>query len=305
MSKNNFKCNVMVVGLYFSGSSAVTDLLQEYEGVGVVPGEFDDFRRVGMVGDHIQGKIGDDYLCNISNVKHNMGNWIPRYCNSKANIKNIIKYLITITPLKSIYKKGLYEKLSIRLGLLDEVNKALLKSGSKKQKLDAGKKWLSKVSALYAGSKPYTLFDQPIFLNAHKDVWPEMFDPFKLIVVYRDPRDQIAQLIKQKILFFDMETPTRSLIEIYGDDRLGAIRFELDALQARFRNAVSLQKTHGKDKVKIISFESLVTNYDKEKEGIEKFLELAPGSHIKKKQFLNPAVSCKNIGLYKNYLTES
>lgn len=303
MKKNDFKYNIMVVGTYSSGSSAVTDLLQEYEGVGVIPGEFDDFRRAGMIGDHIIEKISDDYPCNIKNMKFNMAHYTPQNSNAIYNIKNLVKYFIAKTPLKYINIKGIDKKTSKRLDIYDEVKKNLSSAVSADDKIKISKKWMSKIIDLYAKDKEYALFDQPIFLNSHQHVWPKIFNPFKVIIVFRNPKDQIADLIKNKCIYNDIETPTRGLLDIHGDNRIGAIKYELTTLKARMENANKMQERLGKDKVMIISFEDIVNNYEDTKIKIESFLELDANKHYKKRNIFNPDRSRKNINIYKDYLT--
>src|SRR6056297_1279930 len=53
--KNRVEYNIIVCGLYCTGSSAYIDLLREYSSVGCIPGEFDDFRRYGLLGDALSG----------------------------------------------------------------------------------------------------------------------------------------------------------------------------------------------------------------------------------------------------------
>ena len=302
-----FKYNILVTGLFFSGSSAVTDLLREYNSVGVIPGEFDSFRRKGLVGDHIEGRIGKNYECQIDKhircLKYNTRTYIPFYCNEQVKKISFIRYLISRTPIKHLYKGGLLKNITKKITILAKLKDDISNAKTQEDKIKIAKNWLKITSDQYSYNKTHILYDQPIFYNSHQKIWPKVFDPYKLIVVYRDPRDQIADLIKRNLIFFDIETPTRGLLDIYGDNRLGAIRYELDTLQARFNNAKKLQKTLGKDKVLFISFESLINNYDIEKEKIENFLLLKSESHIYNNKFFKPRTSSKNIGIYKNHLT--
>jgi hypothetical protein len=300
------KTNILVCGLYFSGSSAVTDLLNEYEGVGVIPGEFDDVRRAGMIGDSICGKIGPGYPGNLASLMWAGGAWSPQVSLAKRDIFNWIKLIIKVSPLQYIYKRGLYSNLKTwhRMRCLKWVIKALAGATSQSEKLAVGKQYIATVREKFAGGKPYAIFDQPIFLNSHLDIWPEIFSEYKLIVVYRDPRDKIAQLIRNNILYYDIETPTRGLIDIYGDGRLGAIKYEIDTAAARLNNANKLQKLLGNSNVMILSFERLVNDYVEAKTDIERFLALEAASHIRKGLFFDPSLSRNNIGIYKKILTK-
>ncbi len=296
--------NILVCGLYFSGSSALTDLLSEYDGITKVPGEFDDIRRAGMLGDHALGKVNSNNQDRVDAACNDF--WYPTFHNPTANyyIKQLARKLVLNTPLSKIYKNGCYSLKKDRLRLLKETRDELIKEENIDVRVRLLKSYIHNVSALYKNEKDsFNLFDQPVFLNNHKELWPQVYEPFKLLIVSRDPRDQIAQLIKSNLLFFDIETPTRGLVEIYGNSREGAIRYELDTLKARYSNAIKLQELLGKDKVKFIKFEDLVLNYSDEKKNIESFLGLETGKHSRKLQVFIPENSSKNIGIYKDYLS--
>lgn len=297
--------NILVCGLYFSGSSALTDLLSEYEGVTKIPGEFDDIRRAGMLGDHALGKINSNNPDRVDAACNDF--WYPTFYNPTIGyyIKQVIKRLVFNTLLSKIYKRGRYSSKKKRLRLLKEARGKIIKKASLDDNVEILKNYVDDVSALYRNKKDsFNLFDQPLFLNCHKELWPRVYDPFKLLIVYRDPRDQIAQLIKSNLLFFDIETPTRGLVEIYGNSREGAIRYEIDTLKARYSNAIKLQELIGKEKVKFVKFESLVLDYSNEKKNIEVFLGLDSCKHSKKQQNFIPDNSSKNIGIYKDYLSK-
>mgnify|MGYP007057110474 CR=1 FL=1 len=53
--------SLLICGFLWSGSSAVVDLLRSSSEVGLLPGEFDEFRRPGMVADHLEGMISEYY----------------------------------------------------------------------------------------------------------------------------------------------------------------------------------------------------------------------------------------------------
>lgn len=250
-------CNILVAGLFYSGSSAVYDLLKQYSNIGIVPGEFDDFRRKGMIGDHLTGKIAADYPSNLKNMSIKMGDFAERM----ETVETVI------------------------------------------EKFALAKNYKESISKHFAKSKEFVLFDQPIFYNLHDDVWPSFFEPFKLIVVYRDFYDQVADLIKQHI-YLDIETPTRSMVSLFGDSREGAVKYEIFNALSRYESALRLQQLHGEDKVCLVSFESLVNDYENQKKKIEEFIGLDPDSCKFEKKYFNPLDSVKNIGIADSVLTE-
>ena len=212
------KTNILVSGLFYSGSGAAHDLLRQYRTVGVIPGEFDDFRRKGMIADHLSSKIAPDY---------------PSY----------LKYM----------------NFSV-----DGFAAAMESASNLKEKFALAGEFRSALYSQFAGGKDFVLYDQPIFFNLHNDVWPSFFEPFKLVVVYRDFHDQIAELVRQHI-YLDIENPTRSLVSLFGDSRQGDVKSEALSAVHRFERAKELEKLHGKDRVLLLSFESLVQDYKNQK----------------------------------------
>lgn len=252
------KVNVLVTGLFYSGSGAVCDLLRQYNNIGIVPGEFDDFRRKGMIADHLTGKISGDYPSDLKNMAIRMDGFAEKMDNAKA----------------------LRDKFMLAQGYKESICNH------------------------FARNKEFILFDQPIFYNLHNEVWPLFFEPFKLIVVYRDFYDQIAELIKQHI-YFDIETPTRAMVSLFGDSREGAVRYEIFNALNRYESALKLQDIHGADKVCLVSFESLVNDYENQKARIEDFLGLDAENCVSEKKYFNPCESSKNIGIADAILSDN
>lgn len=291
---------ILICGLYFSGSGALIDLLSEYNSVAVVPGEFDEFRRAGMIGDHIEGRIGDDYRCKVKSTIFNFMQ--PLYGHSRPRLINILRYMFTMSPLR--FAKKRYSQVYKRIKLIEDVKVNIANSEIREQKIVAASEWIKDIVRHYSRGKDNLVFDQPIFLKQHKGIWPQVFAPCKLVIVYRDPRDQIADLIKRNLLFSDILTPTHGLLNIYGAHRLGAIKYEIDMGLARLRSARELQSEFGTDRVMLLKFEEIVMNYDKIKEQVESFLALSSDDHVHKKIRFDPNISMRNIGIYNQILSK-
>lgn len=282
--------NILVVGLFFSGSSAVLDLLKEYASVGFIPNEFDEFRRVQLLGDILAGRTGGEYP----------SSGIKRFLASKRH-PILYKYI----DLKCDYKSDptLSNEDKDRFQLLLELDNQLEYIKLREQKMVLAKEYLKQVRNIYAPSKPYVLFDQPIFFGAHEGLWEEYFSPYKLIIVKRDIKDQIADLIKHKVLFLDKETPTRSMLLKYGDGRGGAIKYEVDMILERQKYAEKIVQKYPDD-VLYLSFEDLIQSHKQTKKNIETFLEIEDTEHLYPNKYFNRGMSSQNIGIYKDYLTE-
>ena len=55
----------------------------------------------------------------------------------------------------------------------------------------------------------------------------------------------------------------------------------------------------------LIRFENFINNYDETKKKILKFSNMQQSNHIKERQYFNPDISRKNIGIYKQLQNQS
>jgi hypothetical protein len=139
------KTNILISGLLWSGSSAVLDMMKEYSCIGVVPGELDDFRRPGMIADHLEGRISEIYPSKIS-----MG--LMRFLRPRTLVKSFLKNDF------SHFK---------RLKAIKEFDAEYHGADTQQEKMMVGKNWLRRVQNIYANDKPMVVFDQPILPGQH------------------------------------------------------------------------------------------------------------------------------------------
>src|SRR5665647_2358979 len=69
------RCNILIKGTLSSGSSAVYDMLQEYENINIVPNEFDDFKSPGLVSDQLTQSSSIDYPNKIYEITRIKSLW--------------------------------------------------------------------------------------------------------------------------------------------------------------------------------------------------------------------------------------
>ena len=291
---------ILICGTYSSGSSALKDLLSEYASIKVFAGEFNDFRRNGLIGDHISGKIGDDYESRIEPyIKNNLISLFGYY---PIKTENYLKYIFTSSPFRYLHHNS---SMKYKRGeMLKKTRDKIASSSSFEDRVLCGAQWLEELVEMYISDNQYIIFDQPIFFNQHKNIWPKVFSPYKLLIVIRDPRDQVSDLIRRKRIFFDIETPTRGLLEVYGADILGAIKYEMDTNFSRMKNALELQQRLGSDNVLIVKFEDLVFDYHKVKYKVEDFINIDSEKHIHKLKYFDPKIGEKNVGIHKTFLSK-
>lgn len=309
------KTKILVSGLYFSGSGAVTDLFSEFDAVGRIPSEFDDFRRIGLVGDclnepgelpyppriyeYIQQERSYKYVSNVfgglrSSSRNGKRAWIHELVDNAINI---------ILSFKRKNDKKRNRNLDLKF--LADLVKKLEGTESLEEKIFYAREWLKKVENIHALKSEYVVYDQPIFHGQHQDNWPEVFEPFKLVIVIRDPRDQIGELIRNGGIYLDHSTClTHGIHEIFGSGIKGMIRYQLEALIGRYKNIENLARILPKNSINIVAFEDLVLSYEKIVPKLINFVTEQRNdiTHNSPKTFFDPAVSCKNIGIHDEFL---
>jgi len=305
MSKQTI--NILVNGILYSGSSALKDLIREYDNIGYFPNEFDDFRAPGLIADQLK----DDSLEYPNEI-----NKITKFKRLRAKI---VYKLFPINPLSEKFYNRTFNHIVFfrnrlnnnkRIHYLKTLSGKLDKNFSLDKKIDLTKNYIQQIGSIYAKHKDYLLFDNPILTTTDVSVWSKVFKPFKLIFIVRDPRDQLADIIKQGLLYVPYGSPYMNLaganIEaIYGRNRFGAIKFFSDAIKARMEGIERLERILHKEDILVMDFEGLIEEYDKYKSVLEKFLNVDSSGHINKNRYLIPEDSKNNIGIFENILHEN
>lgn len=313
MEVHKSHCNILIYGTLSSGSSAVHNLLKEYDNIGYLANEFDDYRSPGLVADQLS------YSSSL-----NFPNQIDKITSPNNYAKKILfKSLIWKLLLRGISKKHIDIKSNIKplryirngligyyqIFLLKNLNKNLKSSITFEKKIDFSNKWINAIGNIFSNHIEYMMFDQPINLTSDVNIWTKVFNPYKLIIVYRDPRDQLADIEKRGLLFMPFGSARTNLAGvnidyIYGRDRKGAIQFQIDAIKVRLKKIEYLEKVLGKDNLLLIDFEGLVNNYKVYKTKIEDFIGGIKDNHRYESKFFNRWAAQANIGIYEKYLDD-
>ena len=229
MNKFKERCNILVVGTLASGSSVVHDLLKEYDNVGCFSKEFDDFRAPGLVADQLSQSSSINFPNKIDEITriHNL--------IKKLFFKSLIwRWVYRAIPKKYLeidYGIKILENIKeriIRLNqffLLNQLNKSLKSKISFEEKIQISNKWIQQIDNNFSLKKDYILRDQPLLTSIDTAIWTAVFKPFKLIIVYRDPRDQLTDIINRGILFKPYGSPYINeagvnILDIYGKDKI-------------------------------------------------------------------------------------
>lgn len=305
---------VIVLGYGWSGSSAVVDLLKEYEDAMAPDVEF----RL----------IKDPY--GLIDLKNSLVyRWDP--LNSDIAIKDFLWLIDHLNYSQSCFslKAGLGYEKSIGDQFIAATNEFLEKVidfeyesrwwffDFKKDKLNFLRRKIERRLKVHRKADWRTYFARPteeefdkyakeyinrIFSSYSEyrtivldqavptQMYPCAFDYFenvKIIIVDRDPRDIYVDLI-------------------YGNNLIGKElrRSRNPEVYVKWHNAfrkrVGLEENY-KEKVLRIRFEELVLQYNETVSKIESFLDINKKSHIRSFKYFNPEKSKDNVGMWKRY----
>jgi hypothetical protein len=299
--------NILISGLVWSGSGAVVDLLREYNNINVVPGEFEDIRQKNMIGDAIENsltlkelKVSKLYIKEVKFLIKVVLIMVRSVIPDKIFPFNKVKSRAQSADILPARVKRVVENRRLHSALIK-----ICKHKSRDERIKIAKLWFSSMSDSYSNGSDFVLFDQPIIHESHFNVWSEICKPFKLIVVYREPKDQMADILKTASSFLFNDLPWKVDV-VYGLDKnyKRIIHLLSNTTLMRMKRVDEIERTLGKQQVLVISFEHLVEDYDKAKDTIEKFLGLKSESHTNKYNYFDPLYSKKNINHYSEYLNK-
>ena len=129
----------------------------------------------------------------------------------------------------------------------------------------------------------YILLDQAISTN-DVDALNRYFTDGKLVIVDRDPRDMYVEDLERWRENLDFDTASVDAGKRYV-----------------MRHRALRQNIPTADNVMVVRFEELIRNYESESKRIMDFVGFTESQHINPHMYLKPEVSAKNIGVWKQY----
>ena len=321
-TKKNYIC---VSGYSASGSSAVVDLLKEFDNV------FECSAEIRIIQDpygirQLERALTDDWNEISSSAAINDFLWLCKKCAKKGGGKNPFApcglsysrkicsgfYSLSLRFIEKIsdykYKSDYYcQKFKknyfryvfdrIRLGL-ELKSKRKLRIANRRTGLcyfshpthdffeNAVREYFDSIfSSAFDKGANYIVLDQAISVN-DPDAVSRYFNNGKLIIVDRDPRD----------MFIDDIVNWGNVFENLSSKEAGE-RFVIR--HKAMRSSISNSKN-----ILYIKFEDLVLKYDETVLAVLEFLEMDNHAHVKKGAFFKPQVSKNNIGIWRKYYNE-
>ena len=302
---------VSVSGCYWTGSSAVMDLLSEHKACYLPPSEFALF-SYGQFFNEITDPIFLKRKIEKNHLTDNIFRFIEfNKSDSRFPTRRLFRFLFRFF---NIYPKNLnavregyndlfgkaYEKKCI--DFIDIINKAYQKDSLINDEfLIEVKNILDSLMFMYLNNqtKANTVvldqFISPAYTSSSLNILPKT----KMIFIDRDWRDQYVEV---KNLFPIMmkrnsELKVKPMGEKDSDYNISSIDFFIN-LRKRVENYKSLHQANHKDKILWIKFEDLVLDTDIHAAKIFKFLNLDK-SDWKPNQSFFPEKSKMNIGKWK------
>ena len=185
-----------------SGSHGIVDLLGEYDNIAITHDELNEYKAAGMVSDMLDNQLSlfwenwtDNYLATYNQTFRHFKSLLSKWI---INDKRILKLLY-----KSEYLNSRIKKLAT-INALVKLNETLKQNLPYDEKIKMTNRWIQSLGDIYSEFRPefkFTLFDNPISTISDIEVFSRVFSPFKLIFIIRDPRDQLANVIKDKYIY--------------------------------------------------------------------------------------------------------
>ena len=304
-------CNkqfVIVAGYGWSGSSVISDLLKEFDNCYEMGDEFRLLKDPYGVLDLKYNLVDNWELLNSDNAIKDFV-WFVDHLNYKREkhalkdglgyskllgssfmtathnfLEEIIDYRYKGKWFFTDWKKSKIEyfiqRLKKKLGIKKDEYMYFAKPTPEKFNM-AVNKYLNE--AFGNVKQDFIVLDQG--LSPNNFFFVNCLDNAKMIIVDRDPRDIYADLIKDKV-FLGEERDVYKFISLFKILR---------------ENKNEIKEA---ENVLTVQFEKIVKSYEAEVLRVLEFLNVNINEHRNKKVYFDPNRSCKNIGIYKIYLTK-
>lgn len=313
ISKSNNKI-LSISGSYWTGSSAVIDLLKEHNDCFIVPEEFAVFsygQFFKEVYDPIsKGNVLDDkqFLNLIRIIKFNESE--PKYLYSLARY---LCRLMGIVPLEIFHKRmgmskmlgkkyhdcciDLYEYLEVSANDISSLDISTINKLIRRILIEAANH-IGKENVIKSFDKDWIIFDQLVAPPYGKYAIPAIPD-LHLIHVNRDWRDQYVDIRNR--LGPMIKIHAHLSLKPYGEklemQKLEPLDFFVELV--KLTNSVKKEYLdHKEDNILWLEFENIVFNTESTAQEIFNFLEISPNNWERNTIFL-PNISKKNIGQWK------
>lgn len=279
MSTPSPKTNILVVGIYWSGSGAVVDYLKGHPQCFTPHGEFTDIKREGRVISAVTASSAARarHFIRLMWLETVLGKLLPAFAQRLAGKEQ------EKLPLKKQWRH-----IQLKLKALKHCRDHFSNGGNPSDTAP-WRQWISDMGKVYAPEKQAVVWNQPLWIGSHEQIALDIFKPCKLIVVHRDPEDQFAEVERQGKLGKAKSDPA------FSGDRSDPVAFVLDGITRKLESLVSLKNSLPASDILTLPFETFVTDHEAAERRVCEFvgLEKTPDSG----PYFHPEQSCKNVGI--------
>lgn len=284
-----YKTIVSCTGAGYSGSSAITDLLAEFNKCTAFGGtdvsdrdksgisyEIDFFRNANGILD-LEKYCTTEYSYYITQDYYIRQFLIQALMNYNMQCPFYDDYYLgqTYKFVKKLIDYSIPEKSKLNNATIT------LKTISKKEFRKLACEYMDEIFK-NVNSKEYLVFDQFLTIsNPDDELFSDYFKSYKQIFVWSDPRDMYIRGLAHDCQWWLPEDP-----ELF-------VKF--------FKRNSEKYFNSNNPNLLIICFDELIHNYEETLVKIMKFLNLTEHEHVKKFEYFNPERSIKNTGLWKNF----
>jgi hypothetical protein len=305
--------NILCIGGWLTGNSAILDYLDGSEEISYVRSDFDLLRQENGIYDLINTTDKSKKLKIASKLYFQVLNDL--YNSVKFRISLYTKYIFKgrsyrrnklifrrydSSILFNIYFLFIIIRFILRLKIKHDINEVNYWSS-----------WVK--NSAYIMNKKKTnicLYCNPIYANYTKNdynfTWCKIFTPFKVICVYRNPYDQLADILR---IDGHLQTEPYRFFDNTSDHN--PAKRVLTVMKSLHKMRIDLSNKLTSDKLLIISFDDFIKHNQLVSNKINNFLEIEESSFIKNKYLkFNFKMSEKNLGFgaknekLKNFMDE-
>lgn len=289
--------NIINVGGWYVGNSAILDWMGGVKEIAVIKGDFNIVRLENGIMDMISEQDKEKKLLMITYQQKQ--SYKGFYWASRMLIGRYTKRLFEKKTIPSYYGHFKFHKIFLKY-LKEYKDKVIL--GEPFDEVVFWQSWLNTLPSLSSEKNNFEhiVYQNPFFYDTtydgHSDIWPNLFGPYKMIFVHRDPLDQFSDIVNGNA-HLDASWP-----RFHGDtkDMDPAERF-LTISKKIFQARLEMADKHTENELIILSFEDFLQKHELVTSKLCTFLNLNPATLNCSSNF-DLSKSLKNVGVGKNNL---
>jgi hypothetical protein len=284
--------NVINAGGWYVGNTAILDWLDGFDEVGYIKGDLNICRQENGIMDILAVKAVDQKIEILKIIKKDcifssriiLKSFVGRYTKHFSKRVKPRPYNTSFRYYKDLYSFA---------------NRYIYFLTIKKNfdEYDYCQKWIYSLvlRRAQADTEIKTIvYQNPFFyketFSGHEEVWPRLFNPYKLIFVHRDPLDQLFDIVNSG------DHLLASWSRFHGDtSHLDPIGRFFEISKKIYTARIRMAEQYDRSKLLIFSFEDFLLKHELVKNRIIDFLNITSTRDVNNKRFVLKE-SLNNVG---------